>query len=823
MASTNPPLEWSENHPDFIVEEWEPLGHGRLSAQDASRHFFVVGETGSGKTKSAVMPLLRAALHYPTQAAFEKYAASQIADGEDSEEEEDLRPAILVIDPKHELGHYAQILEKEISAQPGIQAFRDFVWFNLDQPNKHIFWLFEGVDVIAMNASEVADRLLEVTSYAEREKHNRNDPFWGEQASGLLKSILEINHHVFKQGGVDGLKEFWGEVHFTITNKLVSAHNQMYAQNSGKAAEFQATYDQFNETLKQLRDGAFQLASQFDDEALQLSLATLKMSISRLSQAQDDMERGRTYDAIIDEGRVIAAWCNDRIAALQAQDACPAQVLIQFQTNLEQLNDLGEKLMRWNSDAPDSRHFEASIRRQPLRYDRANYLRPIFTLFDLSAIYHRDSPPSDPIFEGFVEICRDYNVDPQLLNRLQMIATLADRTYSSIAAVIQNFLQESASPELAQYVSLNPYEAPESAQWLSIQDRINAGDCVVYSPGTDTNLANLVGRTLKAKFFELMFQRRDRIRPFVYICDEFQRYVTADRKSGEQSFLDRCRAYRGICVLATQSMASLDYRLIDMEGDVNKANKAVQIMLNNTGNKFFFRNTDAGTQDLLLKLMPGAPIPDRPHVVNVHTVSSLEPGECYYLFSNGQNGIGQVQLPDDTFARAQRHTREQEARTRFKEIEKALKAQVGAGWETVFKAARSYQQLWKPEWDIPSTIWVHFELYFSKDDLLDAGSRFEMLLHVEREKRGAFLETFRKQREKEKNAKVYDERQIQFFPSDKRVIALASKMYTLEGDLEADKTQFVTALEEFAFLIPLVDKTLKSLKLGPRKKAQSKK
>lgn len=129
----------------------------------------------------------------------------------------------------------------------------------------------------------------------------------------------------------------------------------------------------------------------------------------------------------------------------------------------------------------------------------------------------------------------------------------------------------------------------------------------------------------------------DAVRPFFYICDEFQRFITHDEDSGEQSFLDRCRAYRVCCGLATQSIASLRYSLPSKAGE-----HAIDVILINTGTKPFFRTTDNDTANSLSGLISAPPQPNKQHVVRVRPLSTLKPGECYYLLVNGKAGRGQI-------------------------------------------------------------------------------------------------------------------------------------------------------------------------------------
>ena len=80
------PLEWGDDDEafSFVVDEWASIDFPSISPRIMSRHFLITGETGSGKTVSAVKPLLKSAL---------AYCSGEVAH----------RASMLVIDPKHEL------------------------------------------------------------------------------------------------------------------------------------------------------------------------------------------------------------------------------------------------------------------------------------------------------------------------------------------------------------------------------------------------------------------------------------------------------------------------------------------------------------------------------------------------------------------------------------------------------------------------------------------------------------------------------------------------------------------------------------------------
>jgi hypothetical protein len=635
-----PPLQWTDLHPKFEIPEWVNLECDTLKAEEASHHFFVLGETGSGKTRSAVIPLIRAAFRYPSIASYAEYEAAVRARGEVPEALENLRPSMLVIDPKFELQDYIIRLQEET----GIP--RQVVSLSLRQFGG-VVSLFEGIDAAVVNPSEIADRLFSISTYIEREKRNARDPFWGKQAEELIKSMLAIDFHVYKQGGVEKLKKFWNDIHTHVTNRVVARTEQLSPEMSSRQAAFQKTYDLFNAAMEALHDANMRLLVLYKDSEAQKPLEDLRANMTSFATVRSDFERARVLEKLITNGKEVAAWCQQTIEATRSSPDSFVSQLVDFVVVAQRVERLGEMLLHWEAPRPENMEtLRKGLREQQLGYNRACYLRPIYTLFNLSSVYHREYPsPSDPVIEAYLHVCNLYNLPPGMTLRIGSLPFLADRTYTSITATVNGFLEELASEELASYVSLNPYEQPEEEKFISVNSLIDSGACVVYSPGDDSNLANIVGRCLKMKFFEFTFKRSNRVRPFVYICDEFQRYITGDKVSGEQSFLDRCRAYRGICVLATQSLASLKYVLNTVDtgaGGEAASAAALQILLNNTGNDLYFRNTDIDTQRLILELMPAPHAYGKPHLAQVRPVSTLQVGECYYMLSNGNLGRGQV-------------------------------------------------------------------------------------------------------------------------------------------------------------------------------------
>ena len=176
-----------------------------------------------------------------------------------------------------------------------------------------------------------------------------------------------------------------------------------------------------------------------------------------------------------------------------------------------------------------------------------------------------------------------------------------------------------------------------------------SGEIVVLLPqgSSMTSSEEMVVRAAKARFFEGILASGNRgnllrrsaeeggARHFIaYVADEFQRFITVGDDHGEQSFIDRCRSYGVGCVFATQSLASLRYKL----GEGRVAESSLNIVLANVGNKAFFRTTDIESIAYFDSLIRNE------QVVSVRGLPSLEPGACWFVRPNGAMSRRKVRL-----------------------------------------------------------------------------------------------------------------------------------------------------------------------------------
>ena len=292
-------------------------------------------------------------------------------------------------------------------------------------------------------------------------------------------------------------------------------------------------------------------------------------------------------------------------------------------------------------DSPE-RAFAELIKKHDISYDPDDYFKPMKQFFDLLGSW------SWICWPAFDATCKQLNVPPHISAFTNKFKDTSNQLNATLVGIATRYLADLTSPNLVRHVSLNPIEAPKNS--LRIEDAANDGKVLIYYPGDNSFVSDAIGRLIKSKFFVATFTRKNKERPIAYVCDEFQRFITGDPESGEQSFLDRCRAYRGICVLATQSIASIQKALYDAGEQIQGCVDAcISIILNNTGTKLFFRNTDKDTQERLKQLIPINTLANSGHhIMDARPISTLKVGECYFLLSDSKWGRAQISLMGQT-------------------------------------------------------------------------------------------------------------------------------------------------------------------------------
>ena len=220
----------------------------------------------------------------------------------------------------------------------------------------------------------------------------------------------------------------------------------------------------------------------------------------------------------------------------------------------------------------------------------------------------------------------------------------AERQFAGVLSSAVNACVDFAAPGAARalYVGCEPGHCGD-AQGIdfaaAVSPRAGPGPLLLFQPARDAR-DHLVALVLKAMLFEAVLDDPDRSRgghdlPLVaYVADEAHRFLTSDLMHGEQSFCDSSRSYGAVCVLATQSLASVAHALAHGASRTAANDAALSMLWNNCSTKIVFRSGDADTAQRLAGLCPKQP--GQLPVVDVRPLSTLACGECYAAVADGR-------------------------------------------------------------------------------------------------------------------------------------------------------------------------------------------
>lgn len=597
---------WTVDDPQFFMPELAELAgqkDGFIAGQTLSRHILATGETGSGKTLSLVLPVLRGLLRYPEPGTPVR--------------PEDRQCATLIIDPKHEL---LGEVRSTVTDPNRVVLATSASYPRLD--------FFEDVRGRGMTTREKLERIFEqlTPGTASTVERGGDNFYWNSGAKEFAFSLAELVASVESVGllltDVLQRSDLWGEAPRRDIDGLwprIFCH-VISAGDVEWAPEPDEIYADYLTRIRAL------LKAISKDDRMPRRCAVRFLRLVR--QRQRKQRGAKTFYATIagnlahesSEWIWHAVWRHHRGSAPMRSMA--GAMLAQALTRCR---------------VTDSENWFGQIEA---------IVGVALRCIDPAPNATRDNQhPFRELGEALGRLAKEMNRH-DLVRKLAWMISVDGKTAYWMCDIAQKMLAPLASTELSGRLCLNPVDSA-SAALLNVTEVVESGGVIVFQPGLTMSEADLAyGRTLKRLFFSATFRRKNKQRAVAYVCDEFQRFITGDPDSGEQAFLDRCRAYRAICVLATQSIASLQYELLtrDRQTPMPALQTALAVMMNNIGNKFFFRNTDPNTIDFLRQQIP-APPGAGPHVITVRPLSTLQPGEPYFLLANGCWGRRQVVFP----------------------------------------------------------------------------------------------------------------------------------------------------------------------------------
>ena len=520
------PASDAEADPVLLVPEWRALypPDGEVPLKALVRHALILGETGSGKSASAVMPPLAALARAPR---------SICAGG-------------LVIDPKHELesllaAHAPDRLRRVVASETVLDVMAGARW-SLAADLEAGRWRAAAVRVMRRVLSLVPD----VPAAVLEARSTRDDAYWDIEGTDLLISVL------------------------AVLLMLLSPRSPDPEALAG------------------------------DDEAVLQWLRPF-----HAQAGGEGAERGPNLIAL-------AAWALRGPLMRRCASRAPAPVLHCGDDSDPEFASFAA--FRFSGDSGSGDWLFARVARallshgQSLSHEAREVLEQVLVYW-----------------KGLAEV---------------------ERTFAGVLGAAVASTSALGAPAVAHTLYFGPEPGCRAAQRaqrcvdfaLAVSPQ-SPGHFYVFQPARD-GLDNLIAVALKAMFFEAVLADPHRLRgdpslPIVaYAADEFQRYITSDRIHGEQGFFDTARSFRGACIVACQSVASLEHALAHGGGGARRDEAALSMLWTNTSTKLVFRTTDPNTAKRLEALCPQRR--GYTHVVRARPPATLAPGECYAALPDGR-------------------------------------------------------------------------------------------------------------------------------------------------------------------------------------------
>ena len=610
----------------IAVPEWRSLWPGgRVDLQYLRRHTLILGETGSGKTASGVMPLVNAML--APQAGL---GCALVVDpkrellADIRERAEDVRliepsgpkraGAVLNLitgenaglDEDLEAGRYQEAARRILIRSAGLASRTPAsVWAGLSPgDSRHAYWDHEGGSLAALALS------IALMVIAKRREIFAGDDFPGPILAAP-RSVRDALAEFAEAAGIAPSRRELGV-------RVEQAINKAQARKADDSEDYEkrrrkAIDRSLDEGAVALRDSLQSaLEGPLDDDlesALNGYLRSERESLhSRLDRHRDSRSDRR------DEPKLDSYTWRTLVDAVEQTDIHAAEAgfrkrfkdldrEIRVEPRRYEIRETVDRILLcgfvvrddaetgpspnvmalaqrildlfltpavgfdWNSDAkarskPD--YFDLGLNEKSDDFKlRASYL--------LNAL--------KPLFGAEIEPVR------QEVQRWETLAgsegwNETSAHYVSILAHAQQAFRDFAAPAPAWtlYFGVEPYwkrlAAERSSRIVDFAQAVDADEGLtvwVIQPNLSGDRDTLVVKAMKAAFFEAVLGNEARAagkrKPLVgYVADEFHRFVTAGTGHGEQSYLDTCRSYRAFCALASQSIASIEFALAGTAG-----------------------------------------------------------------------------------------------------------------------------------------------------------------------------------------------------------------------------------------------------------------
>ena len=600
----------------FRVPEWHALfPHGRIDRAALCRHTLILGESGSGKTVSAIRPLVSALF-----------------------DDDNRVGCALVIDPKHDLKPLleqqsvvagTQVCALDASADKGSWVLNLMSGRNsIEDDLEHDRVLTAAHKILVRAASLVPNHPARSLVGAPNRSH---DPYWEKEGARMAQAAL------------------------AVTLLVVQRRDRLFG---GQAAVRLGTPQ--SQARVALAEFARQAGLIVPDEEIERAVEATRGVLEASDGTPPEVIRTQFARAVRDTYRYRTPGDCFPSDFEELRAACPEPVLPRDFNRATR--ELLEQVVQVSCRCPSA----SSRGAHPLA--RSNVLvqagiaaELMFTWPGAEDGMQRPSLAATSVVELLQGLIGGKELEElsRWIKGWQSLATGDGHRshYNSLHGHIAPCFRDFADPLTATtlffgcepfYRSVNDGSCRDAdvVDFSGAVDDEDGRHVYVMHPDLQRGADTLIARAVKACYFEAVLGSEKRrgnggdMPLAAYVCDEFHRFVTSDRAHGEQSYVDTCRSFGAFCVFACQSVAGLQHALAQDGGDWESNRAAISMLLTNTATKLFFRSTDPETRRYLDELSPGGAV--GAGITAIRPLARLEQGACYAVTADGRFEMRQL-------------------------------------------------------------------------------------------------------------------------------------------------------------------------------------
>ncbi|ACD83226.1 type IV secretory system conjugative DNA transfer family protein [Candidatus Methylacidiphilum infernorum] len=564
-----------------------------LMIKDLFSHVCILGGSGAGKTRYVLTQFLESLF--------------RATDLRNDQQREELKFAGFIMDGKCELTEMVKWLAKKYDREKDILYFGPDHDLSIDP--------FNNPDSLP---SELADLMITLKQAID-DGRTSQDPFWDAAGRKLFNSIFQLHRELVAAAQKKIIAEPPPPLSFPLLNLLVMDRGLPANQNQINSVE--TTIKENREKIVQGLERINRLVNRIDSliQGWKKKVKDIYITAKNAAEAESEEEKEQRLLKKMEAEKILKCLSGEPTSKAQFGASSLSSLLEGLRSfhgafySYSENDQFYENFLAVCSEVTARlkkllKSFKVGVLPQLELWESSlSLIDEIDNILVLSHVVKNleiPAPEYGPLQKWlgmYEKVLRHYGKDPY-----------SDEVYLYFKGEYLNLANERTSGSIGMTVSVltslmtqPPFDRMVSSQGnLNFRDLIDEGKILVLDMNFSRwrNSAKVASILLKLEFFRSVLSRKqlkigarsiNQKRPVIYLCDEFATVATTGDWTGERGFFDKAREYQCGCIIAFQSLALLESRMIRSE---------IEAILTNTATVIFLRNPHFETNEYASRL-----------------------------------------------------------------------------------------------------------------------------------------------------------------------------------------------------------------------------